>query len=202
MNLFKVLVSFIFFSVIMGTAYTAYAHVTLNPQVSEPGSYEAYHVRVPVERDENTVKLELEVPDGVTLSTVEPVPGFKHSFTQDKKGNIKKVTWTATGKGIGKHEHMDFPIVVANPDEEGTFKWSAIQTYKDGKVVRWTDEDAESETPAPTTEVKENSGNVSSTEAHTESSTGMIALWIISILALIVSAIALFKRGNFTKSDN
>lgn len=111
----------------VGTMHVAEAHVTLNPQVSEPGSYEEYHVRVPVEREDQTVKLELEVPKGVSLSTVAPVPGFKHEFQKDKQGNIEKVTWTATDKGIGPNEHVDFPIVVANPDEAGEFKWKAIQ---------------------------------------------------------------------------
>lgn len=34
---------------------------------------------------------------------------------KDKKGNITKITWTATDKGIGPHEFIEFPIVVANP---------------------------------------------------------------------------------------
>ncbi|GGA87448.1 Uncharacterized protein conserved in bacteria [Staphylococcus muscae] len=46
----------------IGSVGVAEAHVTLNPQVSEPGSYEEYNVRVPVERNDQTVKLELEVP--------------------------------------------------------------------------------------------------------------------------------------------
>ena len=80
MKITKFLLSAVSFLVLLGMTSVADAHVTLNPKVSEPGSYEEYQVRVPVERDQNTVKLELVVPDGVTLSTVEPVPGFKHEF--------------------------------------------------------------------------------------------------------------------------
>ncbi|UXR72684.1 YcnI family protein [Staphylococcus sp. IVB6238] len=180
----------------VGTMHVAEAHVTLNPQVSEPGSYEEYSVRVPVEREDQTVKLELEVPRGVSLSTVAPVQGFKHEFQKDKQGNIEKVTWTATDKGIGPNEHVDFPIVVANPDEAGKFKWKAIQTYKDGTVVKWTDENEDSETPAPITEVKP-----IDTEKEAPSTGGQTALWIVSILALIVSTVALFKHRNLTKTD-
>ncbi|UXR78097.1 MULTISPECIES: YcnI family protein [unclassified Staphylococcus] len=198
MKLNKLLASFGFVVVTtLGTVGVAEAHVTLNPQVSEPGSYEEYSVRVPVERNDQTVKLELEVPKGVSLSTVQPVNGFKHSFKKDGKGNIEKVTWTATNKGIGPHEHVDFPIVVANPEEAGEFKWKATQTYKDGTVVRWTDEDEKSETPAPVTKVK-----AADTEhEETPSTGGQTALWIVSILALIVSAVALFKQRNLTKTD-
>ncbi|MGV3041765.1 YcnI family copper-binding membrane protein [Staphylococcus rostri] len=202
MKLNKILASLAFVvATSVGATSVAEAHVTLNPQVSEPGSYEEYSVRVPVERNDQTVKLELEVPEGVALSTVQPVPGFKHTFDKDSKGNIKKITWTATDRGIGPNEHMDFPIVAANPEETGKFKWKATQTYKDGTVVRWTNEDENSETPAPVTEVKAGHAHDHESEGASQSSVGQTALWIVSILALIVSAVALFKRNNFTKSD-
>ena len=38
---------------------SADAHVTMNPDTSEPGSYEKYDVRVPVEKEANTTKIEL-----------------------------------------------------------------------------------------------------------------------------------------------
>lgn len=129
------------------------AHVTLNPNESEPESYDKYDVRVPVEQNDHTVKVELDVPKGLNVESVKPVQGFEHHFSKDKKGNITKVTWTATGKGIGPHEFIEFPIVVANPKEEGKFKWNAIQTYDNGDVVKWTGKE-DSEHPAPTTTVK------------------------------------------------
>lgn len=82
--------STIFASILLGTFSQAEAHVTLNPNQSEPGSYDEYNVRVPVERSEPTTKLELEVPDELSLSSVEPVPGFKHSFKKTKKTILKK----------------------------------------------------------------------------------------------------------------
>lgn len=192
--------STIFASILLGTFSQAEAHVTLNPNQSEPGSYDEYNVRVPVERSVPTTKLELEVPDGLSLSGVEPVPGFKHSFKKDKEDNIKKVTWEATGKGIGEHEYVDFPIVVANPKKEGKFKWKAIQTYKDGKQVKWVEDNPDSEHPAPVTEVKKGSGDGSGHSHHHDEETKAQsqavspALWIVSILALILSLVALFKR--------
>ena len=110
-------------------------------------------MRVPVEQDNNTVKVELNVPKGVNVANVAPVEGFKHQFKKDKKGNITKITWKATGKGIGPNEFIEFPIVAANPEDEGTFKWKAYQTYDNGDVVKWTGKE-NSEHPAPTTTVK------------------------------------------------
>lgn len=78
------------------------------------------------------------------------------------------------------------------------FKWKAIQTYKDKTVVKWTDDNEDSETPAPVTKVKD----VDEEEQEEAPSTGgQTALWIVSILALIVSTVALFKHRNLTKTD-
>lgn len=175
------------------------AHVTLNLNQSEPGSYDKYDVRVPVEQDNNTVKVELNVPKGVNVANVAPVEGFKHQFKKDKKGNITKITWKATGKGIGPNEFIEFPIVAANPEDEGTFKWKAYQTYDNGDVVKWTGKE-NSEHPAPTTTVKKGaSSNDNKSEASTSNGGGSIALWIVSIFAIIISLVALFKHARNKK---
>ncbi|MDN5907942.1 MAG: DUF1775 domain-containing protein, partial [Staphylococcus equorum] len=51
----------------VGFSKSADAHVTLNPDTSEPGSYEKYDVRIPVEKDANTTKIELKVPEELTV---------------------------------------------------------------------------------------------------------------------------------------
>lgn len=199
----KFLMSLVAMVLMLATLTTAAeAHVKLNPQVSEPGSFQQYEVRVPVERDSHTTKVELEVPKGVTVSAISPVPGFKHQQEKNKNGDITKITWTATGAGIGENEYVNFPIIVANPDQEGTFKWNAFQTYKDGKVVKWTQDGEDSENPAPLTELKKGDTVADSGEAAQSTTTGASPwLWVISIIALIVAIVALFKRNNFTKSD-
>ncbi|UXU55429.1 YcnI family protein [Staphylococcus agnetis] len=207
MKLIKEIISILIIGIILG-CQNVEAHVTLNPNTSAPGAYDEYQVRVPVERDVPTVKLELEVPDGVALSSVAPVPGFKHTFEMDKQDNIKKVTWEATGKGIGAHEHVNFPIVVANPEKEGKFVWKAIQTYKDGKQVKWTDANEDSEHPAPVSEVKQGGGTTAGHSHHeqhgahhTASEGTHPAIWIMSILALIMSFVAVFKRYKQSQND-
>ena len=80
--------SFILFFA-LGLFKVADAHVTLNPNESEPKSYDKYDVRVPVEQNDNTVKVELTVPKGVNLENVAPVNGFKHSFEKIKRKHHK-----------------------------------------------------------------------------------------------------------------
>ncbi len=174
----------------VGFSKSADAHVTLNPDTSEPGSYEKYDVRVPVEKDANTTKIELKVPKELTVVGVEPNDQFDHKLTKDDDGNITKITWTAKDKGIGPNEFIDLPIQVANPEKEGEFKWDAYQTYDDGETVKWTgDEDAEK--PEPITKVAK--GN-EDTAGSSQSSNGPIALWIVSIVAIILSLVAIFKK--------
>ncbi|MCE5039228.1 YcnI family copper-binding membrane protein [Staphylococcus auricularis] len=185
----KLLLTSIILFASLGFSKVADAHVTLNPDQSEPGSYDKYDVRVPVEKDANTNKVELNVPDGVNVANVQPVDGWKHKLDKDSDGNIKKITWSAEGKGIGPDEFTEFPIVVANPEDEGTFKWKAIQSYDNGEKVKWTNEDEDSDTPAPATEVKKGVEDESSNGGF-----GTTALWIVSIVAIILSLIALFKK--------
>ena len=66
------------------------AHVTLNPNESEPESYDKYDVRVPVEQNDHTMKVELDVPKGLNVESVKPVEGFKHHFLKIKKGTLLK----------------------------------------------------------------------------------------------------------------
>lgn len=197
MTVKKLVLSLVAMFAMLGVKYTADAHVSLNPDSSEPGSREEYNVRVPVEQEDNTVKVELEVPDGVNVANVQPVAGFDNQFEKDDQGNITKITWEATEDGIGPNEFMNFPITVNNPDEEGSFKWNAIQTYDNGDVVEWTSDDENSDTPAPVTEVKKGAGD---TEGDSTSSGSTTALWIVSIVSLIIALIALFKR-NVPKKD-
>ncbi|ELJ6606040.1 hypothetical protein QJK02_000494 [Staphylococcus pseudintermedius] len=65
----------------------------------------------------------------------------------------------------------------------------------------WTQEDEDSENLAPLTELKTGVATTNSGEAGATTTAVSPWLWVISIAALIVALVALFKRRNFTKSD-
>ena len=180
----------------MGFFKIADAHVSLNPKAVEPESYERVDVRVPVEQKDHTEKIELEVPKEAQVVNIQPVEGYKYKLDKDKKGNITKITWKAKDKGIGPDEFMDFPLVVASPKEEGKYAFKAIQSYDNGDKVKWTGKE-DSEHPAPTTTVKK---GANPNDTHSDSSQGdSIALWIVAILAIVISLIALFKQARSKK---
>lgn len=192
------------FIMLLGMTFikSADAHVTLNPDKGEPNTYEKYEIRVPVEKNDYTTEVDIEVPKGVQLVNVAPVQGFKHEFKKDKNGNITAVKWEATQNGIGPNEFIDFPVVIATTDKEGQFEFKATQKYKNSQDVKWNGKQ-NSEHPSPIIDVKKgttasqtDSSNEGTKEANNEkeNSGNSTILWIVSILAIILSLIALFKR--------
>lgn len=122
----------------------AWAHVVVGPEEVTAGDYETLTVSVPTEKEVPTTEVRVEVPDGFTLSGVQPVPGWEHDF-EEKGGLIRAVTWS--GGEIGPQEFQQFLVQAQAPDEPGEYAWKAFQTYKDGSVVEWTGP-ADAEEPA------------------------------------------------------
>ncbi|EES74199.1 nuclear export factor GLE1 [Paenibacillus sp. oral taxon 786 str. D14] len=117
---------------------TAGAHVTVKPSQSAPGAWETYSLKVPVEKDVNTVKVALKIPDGVAFKQYRPLPDWSVELTIAEDGTVTAVTWTAEGAGIGPGEFQQFEFVVQNPGEPAELAWDAFQYYSDGSVVEWT----------------------------------------------------------------
>ena len=56
---------------------TAYGHVTVQPKQSAPGAVEKYALRVPTEKFVPTVRVEIEFPAALDVSSFEPKAGWK-----------------------------------------------------------------------------------------------------------------------------
>ncbi|MDH6351205.1 MULTISPECIES: YcnI family copper-binding membrane protein [Brevibacillus] len=209
MNMKKWMSSVLVAGAVLTLATAAQAHVNVYPKETTTGSYEKYTVRVPVEKDVNTVKVKLEFPAGVKVNTVQPVPGWSYEFEKDKDGVNTALVWTATNGGIKAHEFMEFTFVGANPKEEGTLAWKAYQTYADGEVVEWTG-DKDAKTPASVTTVKAGVGEAGHDHGHGAAeattpapATGQAAAsagtsntlpLVLSGLALLLSIVGLFRK--------
>ncbi|MBI2888203.1 MAG: YcnI family protein [Chloroflexi bacterium] len=129
----------------------ASAHVTVWPRESTVGAFERYTVRVPTERAVPTVKVEVEMPPGVTFSKLAPKPGWSYEIRKDAAGRVTAIAWS--GGALGPDEFDEFLFQARNPREAGRIAWRALQTYADGSVVEWTGPEG-SERPASVTEVK------------------------------------------------
>lgn len=145
------------------------AHVTVQPTQVPAGGHAVLDVRVPNERDDAaTVKVQVQVPPGVTSVSYEPEPGWRTEVEFAKLDTpietpdgpiteaVSTITWTGSGRGegrIGPGQFRDFRFSMAVPGEPGdvlTFK--ALQTYDSGEVVRWIGSPGSDE-PAATVDV-------------------------------------------------
>jgi uncharacterized protein YcnI len=114
---------------------TSWAHVVVTPEEVAAEDYETLTVTVPTEKDIPTTEVKVEVPDGFTVSGVQPVPGWDYEFQEDG-GVITSVTWS--GGEIGPREFQQFLLSAQAPEEPGEYPWRAFQTYEDGSVVEWS----------------------------------------------------------------
>lgn len=185
------------------TAGTASAHITVSPKTTKTGAYEKYTVRVPVEKDINTTQIRLEVPQGVKLSTVKPLPGWDFELEKDTEGRATAIVWKANAGGLKKGEFAEFDLVGANPKEvgSGSLTWKSTQTYADGTVVEWTGA-ADSKTPASVTTLTQGTSDHShggdehaEPTAHDERPFTETTLpLLLSGGALLLALISLFRK--------
>ena len=111
----------------------SFAHVTVRPRESAPGAEDKYTVRVPTEGAVATVKLELEIPDGVTVLDVPHPEGATHEVKR-RNGRITAIVWT---KEIKPKEAAEFTFTARNPKSGEVITWKAHQHFADGTAADW-----------------------------------------------------------------
>lgn len=147
---------------LMITATVASAHVTVAPAESATGAWETYTLKVPSEKAEATVQIDLRIPEGAEFKQYEPSAGWKVTI----EGN--KVSWISTGDGIQAGQFQRFYFTVKNPDQTGAIAWDAYQHYADGSLVQWSGEEG-SETPHSMTSIVEAAAGE---DSHTHGGSG------------------------------
>ena len=126
-------------------ASPAAAHVTVWPKVSAAGGREKYEIRVPDEKQVDTVALELRFPPGLRVTSIEQKPGWMSELLRDASGNAIGVRWT--GK-LAPMQFTELGLLAANPATGSELVWSAIQTFADGTRIEWSGPPG-SKAPAP-----------------------------------------------------
>ncbi|BCJ49461.1 hypothetical protein Asp14428_09360 [Actinoplanes sp. NBRC 14428] len=153
----------------LAPAVPAAAHVTVNPGTAVQGGFAKVTFRVPNETDAtDTTKVEVALPAGTpfTFVSLKPVPGWTMTAEKTKLPQpiedhgsliseaVSKITWTATGDAAVKPgQFQEFDVSLGPLPKTDRVVFKALQTYSDGKIVRWIDEPAsdgtEVEHPAP-----------------------------------------------------
>lgn len=140
-------------ALLVATAGPAAAHVTVQPGQATKGGYTKIAFRVPNESaTAGTVKLEVSFPTDTPIASVrtKPMPGWTAERRLEKLATpiksedseiteaVRTVTWTAQpGVRIGPGEFTEFEVSLGRLPDVDRLVLPAVQTYDDGKVVRW-----------------------------------------------------------------
>jgi uncharacterized protein len=169
----------------------AAAHITVQPDAAEAGSFSVVAFRVPSERDDaRTTRLRVVLPDDHPIGSVQttPVPGWSVAtstrtlatpitlFGEKLSKVVSQVTWTATNRGLAPGQFQDFSLSLGQLPESGEMVFRAVQTYSNGEQVNWNevsaDRSVEPEHPAPTLRITPAAAGQGSTDASTTGGTG------------------------------
>ncbi len=129
----------------------AAAHIQVFPSTAAPDDAVLFEVLVPNERENRTVEVELAVPPNVLPFSYEDTPGWRRTLKLNPNQSIRSIVWRGTMASDG---FTRFGFLASTPPREGEISWKAVQTYDDGRKVRWI-EPPDGEQPAPVTTVSE-----------------------------------------------
>jgi uncharacterized protein YcnI len=186
----------------LGFAGLASAHVTVQPTEVPAGSYQVFTVRVPTEKEIATTSVKLAIPDGVSVSRIEPKPEWTYEIEKNADNKFVSVTWKATGKGLGATEFGEFRVQGKVADDAKELVWKAYQTYSDGEVVEWTgapEADKPASVTAVTAAVGDGHGTTSAVSGAAGTNNGRDTLTLSLAIAglaagVLALAITLFRK--------
>jgi uncharacterized protein YcnI len=140
-------------TIIIGSAGSAFAHVTVDPSTAVQGSEITLGFRVPNEEpNAGTTKIQIFFPSDHPVLGVDPqsVPGWHDTIhtanlnppikTDDGllTSYVSEVDWT--GGPIQPGHFQEFYVLAQSlPTGTNQIAFKALQTYADGNIVRWID---------------------------------------------------------------
>ena len=169
-------------------AGAASAHATLSPPVAKAKVLQVFTLSVPTEEEgATTTEIELTVPNGLSIDSFAPSPGWKRTEQATGSGEeqvIQKVTWTGGKVPTGEDSVFQFNGELTSAK---TIVVPVRQTYSSGKIVDWTGPES-SDTPAPRVEGVSSLGGGST-------STLTIAALVLAAIGIVLAIVGLTTRG-------
>jgi uncharacterized protein YcnI len=169
-------------------AGAASAHAILSPPIAQAKVSQQFTLSVPTEAEgATTTEIELTVPDGLSIDSFEPSPGWKRTEQASGSGEertITTVTWSGGKVPTGEDAVFRFNGSLAAAK---TYAVSVRQTYSSGQVVDWSGSES-SDTPAPTIEA------VSSLGGSSSSTLSIVAL-IVGAVGVLLGIVGLVSKG-------
>jgi len=111
------------------------AHVMVSPTQSKNGASQKYEVRVHNEAKVAATSVDLDIPDGVTVTDVaKPASG---TFSTKKSGDrITSITWQIE---VQPMKYVALPFTATNPTNASELHWSLHEHLMDGSVIDWSE---------------------------------------------------------------
>ena len=111
------------------------AHVMVSPTVSKNGATQKYEVRVHNELKVAASSVEVEIPEGVTVTEIaKPAAG---AATPKKSGDrITSITWQVD---VQPNKYLALVFTAKNPDAAKELHWTVHEKLADGTSVDWSD---------------------------------------------------------------
>lgn len=119
----------------------ALAHVTVKPGEVATATYQVFTVSVPNEKDVSTTSVKLLIPEDITSVTPTKKPGWNITTEKSGSGDDSRdtaISWTDGDIADGLRD--EFTFSAKTPSSPTELKWKAYQTYADGTVVSWDQE--------------------------------------------------------------
>ena len=198
---------------VLGFAWPASAHVTVNSPGATQGGYAVLTFRVPTESaTASTTKLQVRFPTDTPIASVlvQPHPGWTFKavtakldkpITTDDGDSITEavaeIDWTANSAAdaIKPGEFGQFLGSAGPLPEVDSLAFAAIQTYSDGSVVDWNQTaapgSAEPDHPKPTLTLAKAGAAATTPQAAASSSSGGgsdTGALVLAVIALVVAA--------------
>ena len=178
----------------------ASAHVSLEENTAEAGSYTVITFKVPNESETestNSVSASIPASEGLGVRYV-PVAGWTTEVVEGSDATT--VTWTASdGNEIGVGALQVFSLSLGAIPDTGSIVIPVAQGYTDGSVVDWADTTEDADHPAPVLYVNDapaedhHGGAAEEEESHEEApaaaSSDDVLARILGIGGLIVGAV-------------
>jgi uncharacterized protein YcnI len=191
------------------------AHVALDENTAEAGSYAVVTFKVPNESDSaTTTSITLSLPTDTPFTSVRyiPVAGWQTGLVTAElpepvmigDSEIMRartsVIWTATGDGIADGQLQRFPLTCGPVSDVGSVTLPGEQGYSDGTIVSWSETGEDAGHPAPILYVNdtpaadrhgdgEQGDGDAAGEAH-QARPGVLA-WVLGGAGLVLGASAL-----------
>ena len=119
----------------LAVASLSAGHVTVSPLQSKSGALQKYELRVHNESKVAATSVDLDIPDGVTVTDVATSPTAKHT-TKTTGDRITGITWQVD---VQPNKYVALPFTAKNPEGTTDLHWSMHEHLADGSVVDWSD---------------------------------------------------------------